>query len=119
MTSVRNTFPIPDVIFDPSLVLSLQVALLGLLLADRAFLGPSLTSAEGFSQLDIRPGCNQLPLDLRPELADTPVFRKSYSMPYMWEISPVKPLPYSTLLPCIEDLGVLAGFKQITRPYGQ
>jgi len=42
----RNTFPLPEIIFDPSLVLSPHVALLGLILADEAFLAPNLTSAE-------------------------------------------------------------------------
>lgn len=100
------------------MALSPHVALLGLLLADKAFLAPGLTSADGLSQLDIRPGCNQLPLDLRRELADTPVFRKSYSTPYGCEISPNEPLPYSTLLPWMENLGMITGLKQITRPYG-
>lgn len=48
-TKDMNMFPVPEVIFDPSLVLSLQVALLGLLIANRVFLVPSLMSAEGFS----------------------------------------------------------------------
>lgn len=57
-----NTFPIPEIIFDPSLILSPHVLLLGLILADGAFAPPSLTSAQKLSELDIRPGSNQLPL---------------------------------------------------------
>jgi hypothetical protein len=57
-------------------------------------------------------------LALRRELADIPVFRKSYPTPYGCEISPDEPLPYSTLLPWMENLGVITGLKQITRPYG-
>lgn len=45
-TEARNTFPLPEIIFDPSLILSPHVALLGLILADEAFLAPNLTSAE-------------------------------------------------------------------------
>jgi hypothetical protein len=56
-------------------------------------------------------------LDLWPELADTPVFCKSYSTPYRWEISPDKLLPYLTLLPWIENLGMITGLKQITCLY--
>ena len=93
----RNTFPLPEVIFDPSLILSLHVALLGLVFADNAFLAPSLTSA-AISGLDIPPGYEQLPLHLKPELANVPVFRKSVRTPYGWEISPDQPLPYTTLL---------------------
>ena len=51
----RNTFPLPEIIYDPSLILSLHVALLGLILADNAFLAPNLTSAKKISELDIQP----------------------------------------------------------------
>jgi hypothetical protein len=108
----RNTFVLPEIIFDPSLILSPHVALLGLIFADNAFLAPSLTSAE-----DIPPGYEQLPLHLKPEMADIPVFRKSVRTPYGWEISPDQPLPYTTLLKWMKRLGVLTGFPQITRPY--
>jgi len=53
-----NTFPIPETIYDPSLVLSPHVFLLGLILADGAFATPNLTSAEQLSKLDIQPGTN-------------------------------------------------------------
>ena len=52
----RNTFPLPEIIYDPSLIFSLHVALLGLILADDAFLALNLTSAEKISELNIRPG---------------------------------------------------------------
>jgi len=112
-----NTFVLPEIIFDPSLILSPHVALLGLIFADNAFLAPSLTSAERISELDIPPGYEQLPLRLKPEMADIPVFRKSIRTPYGWEISPNQPLPYTTLLKWMKRLGVLTGFPQITRPY--
>ena len=78
----RNTFPLPEIIFDPSLVLSPHVALLGLIFTDNAFLAPSLTSAGRISELDIPPGYEQLPLHLKPEMADILVFRKSVRTPY-------------------------------------
>jgi hypothetical protein len=113
----RNTFPLPEIIFDPSLILSPHVALLGLVFADNAFLAPSLTSAARISELDIPLGYEQLPLHLKPEMADILVFRKSVRTPYGWEISPDQPLPYTTLLKWMKRLGVLTGFPQITRPY--
>ncbi|KAH0563164.1 hypothetical protein GP486_002272 [Trichoglossum hirsutum] len=116
-TKDANTFVLPEIIFDPSLVLSPHVALLGLIFADNAFLAPSLTSAARISELDIPPGYEQLPLHLKPEMADIPVFRKSIRTPYGWEISPDQPLPYTTLLKWMKRLGVLTGFPQITRPY--
>jgi Protein of unknown function (DUF3435) len=77
-----NTFPVPEIIYDPSLVLSPHVFLLGLILADGAFAAPNLTSAEQLSKLDIRPGTNQLPLPLKRSMDDIPIFRKSITTTY-------------------------------------
>src|SRR6516162_9325820 len=78
----RNTFPLPEIIYDPSLILSPHVALLGLILANDAFLAPNLTSAKKISKLDIRPGYEQLPLHLKPSMANIPVFHKSIKTLY-------------------------------------
>lgn len=45
----RNTSPLPEIIFDLSLVLSLHVALLSLILANEVFLVPNLTSTKKIS----------------------------------------------------------------------
>lgn len=116
--ATSNTFPVPEIIFDPSLVLSPHVFLLGLILADDAFAAPNLTSAEQLSMLDIRPGTNQLSLLLKPSMANIPIFRRSITTAYGTEISENEPLPYTTLLPLCKTLGVLTGFPQIHRPYG-
>ena len=94
----RNIFPFPEIIFNPSLILSPHVALLDLVFTDNTFLAPSLTSAERISELDIPAGYEQLPLYLKPEMADIPVFRKSIKTLYRWQISPDQPLLYTTLL---------------------
>ncbi|KAI9764678.1 MAG: hypothetical protein M1839_005790 [Geoglossum umbratile] len=112
-----NKFPLPEIIFDPSLILSLHVFLLGLIFADRAFAAPNLMSAEQLSRLDIRPGYQQLELLLKPSMLDVPVFRKSVRTGYGYEISPHEPLSYATLLSLMKAVGVIAGFLQPTRPY--
>ncbi|KAI9771037.1 MAG: hypothetical protein M1839_002973 [Geoglossum umbratile] len=112
-----NKFPLPEIIFDPSLILSPHVFLLGLIFADRAFAAPNLTSAGQLSGLDIRPGYQQLELLLRPSMLDVPVFRKSVRTGYGYEISPHEPLSYATLLSLMKAVGVIAGFLQPTRPY--
>ncbi|KAI9765782.1 MAG: hypothetical protein M1839_005382 [Geoglossum umbratile] len=112
-----NKFPLPEIIFDPSLILSLHVFLLGLIFADRAFAAPNLTSARQLSRLDIRPGYQQLELLLKPSILDVPVFRKSVRTGYGYEISPHEPLSYATLLSLMKAVGVIAGFLQPTRPY--
>jgi hypothetical protein len=46
-----------------------------------------------------------------------PVFRKSIKTLYGWDISPEEPLPYGSLSPWINELGLLTGFLQIARSY--
>jgi hypothetical protein len=55
---------------------------LGLVFADNAFLALRLMLAARISELDIPPGYEQLPLHLKPEMADIPVFHKSIRTPY-------------------------------------
>ncbi|KAI9766360.1 MAG: hypothetical protein M1840_006624 [Geoglossum simile] len=114
---VRNKFPLPEIIFDPSLILSPHVFLLGLIFADRAFAASNLTSVEQLSRLDIRPGYQQLELLLKSSILDVPIFRKSVRMGYGYEILPYEPLSYVTLLSLMKAVGVIAGFLQPTHPY--
>jgi hypothetical protein len=51
-----NTFPIPEIVYDPSLVFSPHVTLLGMKFDDQAFAAPSLTSPEKLSMLNIGAG---------------------------------------------------------------
>lgn len=71
---LRNTYVLPEIIFDPSLVLSPHVFLLGLLFADRAFDRVDgeevLVSANQLPRLRIRDECNELRLQLDPKLDD-------------------------------------------------
>src|SRR5437764_2580503 len=115
--SVRNTFPIPEIIHDESLIFSPHVCLLGMLFRDRAFAPYNLTSEEDLSKLYIPPGRNQLPLPLNRDLDDIPVLRQAERTPNGWAISPTEPLSYSTLLPWVKRLGQITGFAQVTRPY--
>lgn len=114
---LRNTFPLPEVMYDETLLFSPHVFLLGLLFYDRAFAAYNLTSPEELSRLTIPPGRNDLPLRLNRTLDNVPVFRKAVRTLHGWEISPNEPLPYSTLLPWIRTLGEVTGFSQVTRPY--
>ena len=51
----KNTFVLPEIIFNPFLIFSPHVAFLDLIFTDDTFLIPSLTSAERISELDIPP----------------------------------------------------------------
>jgi hypothetical protein len=108
--SLRNTFPLPEIMYDETLLFSLYVFLLGLLFCDRAFAAYNLTSLEELSRLMIPPGCNELLPRLNRVLDNTPVFRKAVRTLYGWDISPNKSLPYSTLLLWIWTLGEVTGF---------
>ncbi|ORX95381.1 hypothetical protein BCR34DRAFT_607969 [Clohesyomyces aquaticus] len=112
-----NTFPLPEIIYDESLIFSPHVFLLGVLFRDQAFAAYNLTSPEELSRLHIPQSRNELPLRLNQELDDIPVFRKAVRTPNGWVISDDEPLPYSTLLPWIRMLGQITGFAQVTRPY--
>ncbi|KAJ5084764.1 hypothetical protein NUU61_009343 [Penicillium alfredii] len=61
-----NTYILPEIIFDPSLVLSPYIFLLGLLFADRAFdrvdSEEVLVLASQLPRLRIRDECNELRL---------------------------------------------------------
>jgi hypothetical protein len=113
----KNMFILPEIIFNPSLILSLYVALLSLIFTNNTFLALSLTLTKRISELNIPPGYKQLPLYLKPEMANIPIFYKSIRTPYGWEISPNQPLLYTTLLKWIKRLSVLTRFSQIIRLY--
>lgn len=112
---------LPEIIFDPSLVLSPHVFLLGLLFADRAFKRvegeEALTSAEQLPRLHIRDGCNELPLLPDPALDEVPVFRQTERNLQGTGISTDKCLPYSTLLPWVKGISTITNFRQVARPY--
>lgn len=113
----RVKFVLPEIIFDPSLILSPHVFLLGLIFADTAFAAPNLRCASQLSGLDIRPGYQQLELLFKPSMLDVPIFRKSVRTGYGYEISPHEPLTYPTLLSLMKVIGLILGLLQPTRPY--
>ena len=116
-TDTRNKFPLPEIIFDPSLIFSPHVFLLGLIFANQAFAAPNLTSGRQLSRLDIRPGYQQLELLLKLSILDVPIFQKSVRTGYRYEISLYEPLSYTTLLSLMKAVGVITGFLQPTCPY--
>ena len=91
--------------------------LLGLIIGDKAFAAPNLTSATQLSKLDIRPGYQQLELLFKPNMLDIPIFRKSIRTGYGYEISPDERLTYATLLSLMKIIGLILGFLDPTRPY--
>jgi hypothetical protein len=65
---IRNTFVIPKILFDSSLVLSPQIFYLGLMFHNNVFSVP--VTPENIFYLNIRPKYNQLILPQKPEKAE-------------------------------------------------
>ncbi|CAG7940526.1 unnamed protein product [Penicillium salamii] len=72
-----NTFPLPEIIDDPSLVFSPHVFIFGLLFWLQAFEYPALSSMERLRSLFFQGGRQQMPLPLKPEVEDHYIFCKT------------------------------------------
>ncbi|OJD22915.1 hypothetical protein ACJ73_05741 [Blastomyces percursus] len=117
----ETTYIVPEIIFDPSLILSPHVALLGLLFAGRAFAPLDgervLTSARELLDLVISEDNYRLELPLDPALDNIPVFRKSERTLEQVKISTTEALTYGTIKPWIKSIGEISAFREILRPY--
>ncbi|EER42287.1 C2H2 finger domain-containing protein [Histoplasma capsulatum H143] len=71
-----NTFILPEIIYEPSLILSPHNFLFGILFFFGAFKATNLTSMEKLRGLTIGGGRQQKPIPLKPEMADHYVFCK-------------------------------------------
>jgi hypothetical protein len=111
-----NTFPVPEVMWDPCLLLSPYVFLLGILFANKAFEAPGLISLEQLRVLDIYPEEQELPLPLKEGLSEMFVFRKAIATLAGYVMSKER-IRYSTMAPWIKRIGELTGFKFSTIPY--
>ena len=112
----RKSVYIPEVLFDPDLLLSLQLFLLGVLFSHEAFLATNLTGPEALSKLDIYRGEDEMILPLKPELFDKYVFRKAVKGLTGYEISD-EPIPYGTMARWVKRVGELLGLEVPTIPY--
>ena len=113
----RNEFGIPDVPHEPCLLLCPQISILALLFADQAFAASSLTSPEQLFRLRIAPGQRQLPVPLKEEIAERPVFRRCKNIVRGVQISKDEALTDNTLRSQMTDLGSLTGMELPTGPY--
>ncbi len=113
----RNEFGIPDVPNEPCLLLCPHITMLALLFADQAFAASSLTSPEHLFRLRIAPGQKQLPVPLKEELAERPLFRRCKSTVNCVQISEDEALADNTLRLQMINLGSLTGMELPTGPY--
>ncbi|KAH7364031.1 hypothetical protein BKA65DRAFT_522596 [Rhexocercosporidium sp. MPI-PUGE-AT-0058] len=94
-----NEFKIPEIIYDPTLVLSPHVFLLGMLFKARAFKSPSIDCPERLYSLKVLKGLNEQPLPLRDEMNDGFIFCEAVR-----EAQGVRG-------------GEITGFDQVLKPY--
>lgn len=113
-----KTFPIPEILYDPSLFLSPHVFILAILSRHQAFLSDDLN--EDLGVLDTMPipaGDDESEIALKPEILDKFVFRRAarhFSLGY--SISD-HPITQGMMTAWIAKVGKLAGFKHNTIAY--
>ena len=113
----RNEFGIPDVPNKPCLLLYPYITMLALLFADQAFAAPSLTLPEQLFRLRITPGQKQLPVPLKEEIAERPLFRRYINRVEGKQISEELALANTTLRPQMTNLGIITGIELPTGLY--
>ena len=91
--------------------------MLALLFADQAFAASSLTSPDQFFRLRITPGQRQLPLPLKEEMAERPLFRRCKHTLKSLQMSEEEALADTTLRPQMTKLGIITGMELPTGPY--
>ncbi|KAI8954520.1 C2H2 finger domain protein [Xylaria longipes] len=110
-------FMIPEIIYDPSLLLSPHVFLLAILYRHRAFETEDLNASPAIlNKLRIHPSGNEFPLYLRPELDNVFIFRRAAKSMTGYTISDA-PIGYDMMSKWIKRIGVLLGFEHNTISY--
>lgn len=117
LTYHRKTYPVPENLYDPSLLLSPHVFLLGILFRHRAFRATTLTSPAQLANLDIHPQELELPLPLKDELKETHIFRRAVKTLTGFELSQDKPISYQMVAQWIRRVGEVLGLEYPTIPY--
>ncbi|KAJ5343508.1 uncharacterized protein N7506_003332 [Penicillium brevicompactum] len=117
-----NTFPIPEIIFDPTLVLSPHVFLLGMLFRIGAFKslskdGPVMDCPEKLYRLRVLHGLGEQELKLKDEILDQNVFCQALREPGGIRIAPEEKLTKGWLSYRMKRGGEITGFAEVAKPY--
>ncbi|PYH75799.1 hypothetical protein BO82DRAFT_409090 [Aspergillus uvarum CBS 121591] len=118
----QNTFPIPEIIFDPTLVLSPHVFLLGMLFRIKAFKnfskdGLVVDCPENLYNLGVLNGLGEQELKLNDEVLDRFVFCQALRESDGIRIALEKQLTEGALRYRMKRGGEITGFEQVTKPY--
>ncbi|KAF7122872.1 hypothetical protein CNMCM5793_000982 [Aspergillus hiratsukae] len=118
----QNTFPIPEIVFDPTLVLSPHVFLLGMLFRIKAFKnfstdGLVVDCPENLYNLGVLDGLGQQELKLKDEILDQFVFCQAVREADGIRIALEEQLTEGALRYRMKRGGEITGFEQVTKPY--
>ncbi|KAJ5737405.1 uncharacterized protein N7483_002530 [Penicillium malachiteum] len=108
-----NTFVIPEIIHDPSLILSPHEFLLGILFDDDAFRAPGMKSQDDLRRLWLEDGRQQLPLPLKSEKSNHYVFCKVEASRGTIRVIRDQPISNSALSKQYQTFGEIAGFPNL------
>jgi hypothetical protein len=117
LTFPRNEFKIPEIIYDPTLVLSPHVFLLGMLFKARAFKSPSIDCPESLYSLKVLKGLNEQPLPLRDEMNDEFIFCEAVREAQGVRIARELQLSSGSVRYRMKVGGEITGFGQVLKPY--
>lgn len=112
-----NKFKIPEIIYDPTLVLSPHVFLLGMLFKVQAFKSPSIYSLEKLYSLNVLQGMNEQELPLKDEILDNFVFYQAVREAEGVRIAHNLQLSSASVRHRMKIGSQITGFKQVTKPY--
>ncbi|KAE8414836.1 hypothetical protein BDV36DRAFT_298672 [Aspergillus pseudocaelatus] len=111
LRSISNTFPLPEIIYDPSLMLSPHTFLFGILFHNNAFRAPGIKSIEDLRHLWAEDGRQQIEVPLKRDKAKHYVFCKVKGVCDKIQIHRDQPISQSTLSRQLKIFGEIAGFK--------
>ncbi|EDN07431.1 conserved hypothetical protein [Histoplasma mississippiense (nom. inval.)] len=119
---LRNEFKIPEIIFDPTLVLSPHICLLTLLFHIGGFKsistsGPVLDCAEKLYSAKVLDGKGQQPLLLKDELLDKFVFCQTEPTSTGFKICLDQRMTPSMVSSRMRRAGEITGFEEVAHPY--
>ncbi|KAE8413590.1 hypothetical protein BDV36DRAFT_286879 [Aspergillus pseudocaelatus] len=113
-----NTFPLPEIIYNPSLMLSPHTFLLGILFHDDTFRAPGIKSMEDLRRLCVEDGRQQMEVPLKWDKAKYYVFCKVKCVRDKIQIYRDQPISQSTLSRQLKIFGEIAGFNTILNESG-
>ena len=117
-TTQRNTFPIPEIIYDPTLILSPHVFLLGMLFKAMAFASPSIDSPEKLYSLNVLNGLGEQKLPLKKQLDDDFIFCRAVREADGVRIARDLQATTDWFRYRMKKGGEITGMAEVTKPYG-